>query len=136
MRKLIFITLVFSSLLHAKCEFEDCTSFVKNITNQFLNEFENAIFGDLKKLKEVYDFLKKMDEISNNELKVLEKLQKLAIEENLISRQMVSENAKLISLQSAANKIKITKSEALQKQAELLLLIQKITIEDAGGNLK
>ena len=136
MRKIIFIALVFVSVANAKCEFEDCTSFVKNITNQFLNEFENAIFGDLKKLKDVYDFLKKMDEISNNELKVLEKLQKLAIEENLISRQMVSENAKLISLQSAANKIKVTKSEALQKQAELLLLIQKITIEDAGGNLK
>ena len=76
MRKIIFIALVFVSVANAKCEFEDCTSFVKNITNQFLNEFENAIFGDLKKLKEVYDFLKKMDEISNNELKVLEKLQK------------------------------------------------------------
>ena len=59
MRKIIFIALVFVSVANAKCEFEDCTSFVKNITNQFLNEFENAIFGDLKKLKEVYDFLKK-----------------------------------------------------------------------------
>ena len=37
---------------------------MKNITNQFLSEFENAIFGEAKKLKEVYDLLKKMDEIS------------------------------------------------------------------------
>ena len=49
---------------------------------------------------------------------------------------MVAENAKLIALQSTANKLKSKKAEALQKQAELLLLIQKIKIEDKGGNLK
>ena len=136
MRKLIFVMLVLISVANAKCEFEDCTSFVRNITNQFLSEFENAIFGDAKKLKEIYDFLKKMDEISNDELKVLQKLQKLAEEENSISRQMVAENAKLIALQSTANKLKAKKAEALQKQAELLLLIQKIKIEDTQGNLK
>ena len=136
MRKLIFITLVFSSLLHAKCEFEDCTSFVKNITNQFLSEFENAIFGEAKKLKEVYDLLKKMDEISNDEVLVLQKLQKLTTEENLISRQIVESNAKMIRLSSTANKLKAKKAEALQKQAELLLLIKKLEIEDTGANQK
>ena len=136
MRKIIFIALVFVSVANAKCEFEDCTSFVKNITNQFLNEFENAIFGDLKKLKEVYDFLKKMDEISNDEVLVLQKLQKLTTEENLISRQIVESNAKMIRLSSTANKLKGKKAEALQKQAELLLLIKKLEIEDTGANQK
>ena len=136
MRKLIFVMLVLISVANAKCEFEDCTSFVRNITNQFLSEFENAIFGDAKKLKEIYDFLKKMDEISNDELKVLQKLQKLAEQENLLSKQTVATNTKLIALQSTANKLKAKKAEALQKQAELLLLIQKIKIEDTQGNLK
>ena len=136
MRKIILLALIFSSLLHAKCEFEDCTNFVQNITNQFLSEFENAIFGDVKKLKEVYDFLKKMDEISNSELEVLQKLQKLAEQENLLSKQTAATNTKLIALQSTANKLKVKKAEVLQKQAELLLLIKKLEIEDVGGNLK
>jgi hypothetical protein len=42
----------------------------------------------------------------------------------------------MIRLSSTANKLKAKKSEALQKQAELLLLIKKLEIEDAGGNLK
>ena len=84
----------------------------------------------------VYDFLKKMDEISNDEVLVLQKLQKLTTEENLISRQIVESNAKMIRLSSTANKLKAKKSEALQKQAELLLLIKKLKSEDTQGNLK
>ena len=87
MRKIILLALIFSSLLHAKCEFEDCTNFVRNITNQFLSEFENAIFGDFKKLQELQNLLKKFDEISNDELKVLQKLikQRLLKKKHLLS---------------------------------------------------
>ena len=65
------------------------------------------------------------DEILNDELKVLQKLQKLAEEEHSISRQIIESNAKMIRLSSTANKLKAKKSEALQKQAELLLLIKR-----------
>lgn len=136
MQKLIFMMLVLISVANAKCEFEDCTNFVQNITNQFLSEFENAIFGDFKKLQELQNLLKKFDEISNSELEVLQKLQKLAEQENLLSKQTAATNTKLIALQSTANKLKAKKAEALQKQAELLLLIEKIKIEDTGANQK
>ena len=136
MRKLIFMMLVLISVANAKCEFEDCSNFVRNIANQFIGEFENAIFGDFKKLQELQNLLKKFDEVSNSELEVLQKLQKLAEQENLLSKQTAATNTKLIALQSTANKLKVKKAEVLQKQAELLLLIKKLEIEDVGGNLK